>query len=291
MAHLISGSEVSLQIQQELSHKIKSINFSRSPCLAVILVGDDPASITYVSRKQKVCQKVGIHSILHVLDQNTHQDAVEHVIQQLNTSDDVDGILLQLPLPKHLNTDFLLRLIDPKKDVDGLHPLNMGKLLLGQSDGFIPCTPLGIVTLLDRYKIKTWGKRVVIVGRSNIVGKPLAALLSQKNPEVGEGNATVTLAHSKTEELDKVCAEADILIAAIGVKNFIKKHMVKPGATVIDVGINREGNHLLGDVDFKEVVKVAEFITPVPGGVGPMTIAMLLNNTWKSFQQRVGNYE
>ena len=238
--------------------------------------------------KKKKCEEVGIVSFDREFPMQTSQDAVLKEIDTLNQNPHVDGILVQLPLPAHLSTDLILSSIDPNKDIDGFHPLNMGKLLIGDKSGFVPCTPLGVHTLLQKYQIEVKGKHVVIVGRSNIVGKPLAAMLMQKAPFC---NATVTVAHSYSLDLPEQCRSADILIAAIGSPLFIKKEMVKPNACVIDVGINKitdahGKSQLVGDVDFNNVSPLCSYITPVPGGVGPMTIASLLSNTFLSFQRR-----
>jgi len=265
-------------------YKIRVTALSRPPHLVAILVGQHPASRTYVAMKQKACAQVGIRSSLLELDASITQDALLQHIQKLNEDPLVDGILIQLPLPPHLEPDLIMQSLDPTKDVDGFHPLNMGKLLLGQKDGFIPCTPLGIQMLLSHSNISLAGKHVVIVGRSSIVGKPLAALLAQNHPQA---NATVTLTHSHTAHLFDITAQADILVAALGRPRFIPAYAVKQGAVVIDVGITRENNKLIGDVDFEQVAPKCHAITPVPGGVGPMTVAMLLHNTLMSCERRL----
>ncbi|MCP5491799.1 MAG: bifunctional methylenetetrahydrofolate dehydrogenase/methenyltetrahydrofolate cyclohydrolase FolD [Chlamydiales bacterium] len=279
MNQLIDGRAVAAQLRAELKEKISALP-GRKPGLAFILIGEDPGSIAYVRMKKKGCEEVGIHShVLKLSDKITEGELLAE-IDHLNSKSEIDGILVQQPLPKQITTDIIVEAIDPRKDVDGFHPLNMGKLLLGHTNGLFPCTPLGIVHLLKTYEIKTAGKHVVICGRSNIVGKPLAAMLCQKR--LG-ANATVTLAHSHTENLKAVTQTADILIAAMGKAHFITADMIKPGAVVIDVGMSRTDGGLVGDVAFDEVCKKASWITPVPGGVGPMTIAMLLSNTLKSY--------
>jgi methylenetetrahydrofolate dehydrogenase (NADP+)/methenyltetrahydrofolate cyclohydrolase len=279
-----------VQIAQQLSHRIKqaiSHLADRKPGLAFIMVGNHPASRTYIQMKKKKCAEVGIVSFDRELPEDTSEQELLKVIDKLNDDPLVDGILVQLPLPPHLTTSTILTAIDPKKDVDGFHPINVGKMLLGEHDGFLPCTPYGIHVLLTQAQVPLLGKHVVIVGRSNIVGKPLAAILMQKEPHC---NATVTIAHSMTENLSTICQSADILVAAIGKPKFIQAHMVKKGAVVIDVGINRIescGKQLIvGDVDYEAVAPLCSKITPVPKGVGPMTIAMLLSNTLLSYQRR-----
>ncbi|MBP9841831.1 MAG: bifunctional 5,10-methylenetetrahydrofolate dehydrogenase/5,10-methenyltetrahydrofolate cyclohydrolase [Simkaniaceae bacterium] len=271
---LIDGTLVASRLVEKIKHEVARL--PSQPGLACILVGNHSASHTYVKMKQKRCQDVGIYSEVHPLPDTTSKEHLIQLIESLNQRDDIDGILIQQPL---IHTD-LMEVVSPKKDVDGFHPLNMGKLLLGHEDGFIPCTPLGIVALLEAYQIPTEGKRVLIIGRSNIVGKPLAALLMNRRY-----NATVTLAHSKTKELHLLSQEADILIAAMGAPRQIQRNMVKKGAVVIDVGITRLDGHLVGDVDFEGMSHHVSAITPVPGGVGPMTIAMLLANTLLSYQR------
>ncbi len=277
---IIDGKKIALEILNELSHKIAMLP-ARKPGLAFILVGENPASISYVRAKKKTCLQIGIHSTLIQLSSLTSQEELIKHIAVLNKDPLIDGILVQLPLPLHIHNRPIMLAIDPAKDVDGFHPLNIGKLLLGEESGFIPCTPQGIHELLKRSSIPISGKHVVIVGRSNIVGKPLAALLMQKKSDC---NATVTIAHSKSENLKNITKSADILVAAIGQPHFITKDMVKKGAVVIDVGINRlHDGTLQGDVNYPEVAPITSHITPVPGGVGPMTIAMLMNNTYLSF--------
>jgi methylenetetrahydrofolate dehydrogenase (NADP+)/methenyltetrahydrofolate cyclohydrolase len=279
---ILSGKEVANKIREEV--KNECLNFikesSHTPCLAVVLVGDDPASSTYVASKGKVCDEIGFKHKDVLLDKDISEKELINKIEELNTDDSVDGILVQLPLPKHLSERKVIGSIVSDKDVDGLHLNNLGSLIT-EENNFVPCTPKGILKILDYYNIQTTGKNVVVVGRSNIVGKPIAALLMQKGKD-----ATVTVCHSKTKDLEKVTKTADILIAAIGRANFITKEMVKPEAVVIDVGINRvqdssrkSGYRIVGDVDYENVVSYVDAITPVPGGVGPMTIASLMENT------------
>jgi methylenetetrahydrofolate dehydrogenase (NADP+) / methenyltetrahydrofolate cyclohydrolase len=285
---ILSGRALADEIQEEIKHQIAS--YSSSPGLAVVLMGDHAPSLAYVSMKTKACQAVGIQTFLHRLPPSTSEVYLIQLIQELNNDPSVDGILVQLPLPSHINPEKIVATIDPNKDVDGFHPINLGKLLLGISSGFVPCTPLGVKVLLERSHISTEGKDLVIVGRSSIVGKPLAALLMQNAPAC---NATVTVVHSRTKDLIQHTARADILVAALGSPRFIKEEMVKEGAVVIDVGINREedpqspkGFRLVGDVDFDAVAPKCQAITPVPKGVGPMTVAMLLHNTLLSYQRK-----
>lgn len=285
MVQIIDGTSVAKEIREELKRKISQFSL-RPPALTVIQVGEHPSSIIYINNKIKACQEIGIRSRRIELPAETTQAELHLQIQMLNDDEFVDGILVQLPLPPQINAMLVNSQINPSKDVDGFNPVNMGKLLLGETDGFIPCTPLGIRVLLEKYSIPTKGKHAVIIGRSNIVGKPLAALLMQNNPL---GNATVTLAHSKSKDLASITKQADILVAAIGSPLTIREDMVKEGAVIIDVGINRlgeESRKIVGDVDFESVKDKCSFITPVPGGVGPMTIAMLLQNTYSAFMKR-----
>lgn len=277
---LIDGKATSQKIKDEIKNEvIKLKQKGITPTLAVILVGDDPASQTYVASKQKACLACQMGSVMHKLSANTTEQELISLIDVLNADDSIDGILVQLPLPKHINTNEILRTIDPKKDVDGFCAQNMGALVSGL-DGFVPCTPLGIMELLKQYNINPQGLNALVIGRSNIVGKPMAALLLN-------AGATVTIAHSKTKNLADLSKNADLIIAAIGKANFIKPEMVKEGAIIIDVGINRlENGKLVGDCDFENLKDKCDFITPVPGGVGPMTIAMLLSNTLKSAKER-----
>lgn len=282
MTQLINGIQIAQDIRQKLKEEINKIK-GRKPGLAFILVGNDPASQAYVRMKKKGCEEVGIHSETLDLSPSITEEDLLKEIARLNRDISIDGILIQQPLPKQISTSVIVEAIDPSKDVDGFHPMNLGRLLLGEPGGFISCTPLGIMKLLEKSGIETAGKEAVIVGRSNIVGKPLAALLVQKG---AFANATVTIAHSQSVNLKEICKRGDLLIAAIGRPHFITADMVKKGAVVIDVGINRTKQGLVGDVDFDEVKKVASAITPVPGGVGPMTIAMLLSNTLTSYKRR-----
>lgn len=286
---LIDGKQIAQEIQEEIKQTIVHIS-GRKPCLAVVIVGDHPASKIYVERKARACAEVGIISIRRKLSADITEEQLQKEIATLNADKSVDGILIQLPLPPHINPLKIVQQINPSKDVDGLHPNNVGKMLMGEDDTFIPCTPLGIKVLLERTGIDVSGKHVLVIGRSNLVGKPVAAILIQNK---AGGNATVTLAHSRTTNLKQYCLMADIIIAAMGQPKFITADMVKSGTVIIDVGINKiddktkgSGYHLVGDVDFDNVKNKCSFITPVPGGVGPMTIAMLLSNTLKSYLRR-----
>ena len=284
MATRIDGKLISAQIREEI--KQESMAFAaRSgfvPGLAVVIVGDDPASQVYVRNKKKACEEVGFYSEVHALPGNTTQKELNALVDRLNADDRIHGILVQLPLPAHLDeTEVLLR-IRPDKDVDAFHPYNVGKIMIGNPD-FLPCTPAGVMALLERSGIDPAGKRCVVVGRSNIVGKPMAMLLLH-------ANGTVTVCHSKTRDLGAICREADILVVAIGKADFVGADMVKPGAVVIDVGMNRRPDgKLTGDVDYAAVEPIASAITPVPGGVGPMTITMLLKNTLTAAKKAAEN--
>ncbi|MDI6888129.1 MAG: bifunctional methylenetetrahydrofolate dehydrogenase/methenyltetrahydrofolate cyclohydrolase FolD [Methanocellales archaeon] len=270
---IIDGTQIAAGIQEELIHEVKQLKDKHhlTPGLATILVGDDPASRIYVSMKKKACEKIGIHYEEHTFPGDVKEENVIRLIQKLNQDEKIHGILVQLPLPSHLNEPSVLCSIAPEKDVDGFHPANMGRLLAGD-ESTPPCTPSGIITLLEKTGIKIAGKHAVVVGRSNIVGKPVAAMLLNRD-------ATVTICHSKTKDLERYTGQADILVVAIGRAKFITEEMVKDGVAVIDVGINRVGGKLYGDVDFERVKEKASTITPVPGGVGPMTVAMLMKNT------------
>lgn len=269
---LIDGKEISKKIREELQIKINNLKDNGVlPGLAVIIVGDNPASKSYVGMKDKACKALGMHSELHSLKENVSEDELLKLIDKLNTDDKIHGILVQLPLPKHIEEKKVLKRITPEKDVDGFHPVNVGKLVVGE-ETLIPCTPHGIIKLLEYENIDIAGKKAVVIGRSNIVGKPISMLLLERN-------ATVTMCHSKTESLKETAKDADILVAAIGRHKFVTGDMVKPGAVVIDVGINRVDGKIVGDVDFDEVKNIAGYLTPVPGGVGPMTITMLIYNT------------
>jgi methylenetetrahydrofolate dehydrogenase (NADP+) / methenyltetrahydrofolate cyclohydrolase len=278
---ILDGRKIADVIEREIAEEIKTL--PKKPGLAFLLIGDNSASNTYVKAKEKACARVGIRSLVQRHSATIAASDLVKEIDKLNRDPAIHGILVQLPLPPHIDPTLILSAIDPAKDVDGFHPVNAGKLLLGLEGGFVPCTPAGIQELLTRSRVEIEGKHVVIVGRSNIVGKPLSALLSQKKPHA---NATVTLAHSRSHNLKELTLSADILIAAIGKPHFITHHMVKPGAVVVDVGINRlPSGKLAGDVAFEEVHKIASAITPVPGGIGPMTIALLLRNTLRAYKK------
>jgi methylenetetrahydrofolate dehydrogenase (NADP+)/methenyltetrahydrofolate cyclohydrolase len=287
VAELIDGKRIAAEIRQEVKEDVDELKGRGiTPGLAVVLVGDNPASAVYVRMKAKACEEAGIYSRVIRLPAETGQDELEGVVDELNADGDIHGMLVQLPLPEQIREADIIYRIDPSKDVDGFHPVTVGRMVIGDPSGFRPATPAGVIELLMRTGNDPAGKRITIVGRSNIVGKPLAILLSQK---MRGGNATVTLAHSRTADLPAVLREGDILVAAIGVPEFVRAEAVKPGAVVIDVGVNRvddpgseKGYKLVGDVAFEEVSEVASAITPVPGGVGPMTIAMLLTNCIKA---------
>ena len=272
MANIIDGKAISQAIKDEVKAKVADLNTKGIyPSLAVILVGNDPASAVYVGNKKKACEYTGIKSVSYELPEETTQTELLDLIDKLNKDDNINGILCQLPLPKHIDEDAIIRAISPLKDVDGFHPETVGKMVIGEK-GFLPCTPAGVIELLKRSNVDITGKECVVVGRSNIVGKPMSILLLREN-------GTVTTCHSKTKNLKEVCKRADILVVAIGKPKFIDDEYVKEGATVIDVGIHRGAdNKLCGDVDYEKVEPVAGLITPVPGGVGPMTIAMLMKN-------------
>lgn len=276
MAKLLMGKEVSKRIKDNL--KIEAENLKKqgiNPGLAVIIVGEDPASQVYVRNKERACEECGIYSEKYALPEETTQEELLKLIEELNNKNNISGILVQLPVPKHIDEETIINAINPKKDVDAFHPINVGKIMVGNYD-FVPCTPAGVMELIDESGIDVCGKECVVVGRSNIVGKPQAMLLLHQN-------GTVTICHSKTKNLADKTRNADILIAAVGIPNFITGEMIKEGAVVIDVGINRlENKKLCGDVEFESAEKVAGAITPVPGGVGPMTIAMLMKNTIKA---------
>lgn len=288
---LIDGKNTAAIIKKEIAKEVANLidNNKRTPHLAAVLVGEDPASQTYVAAKEKACKSVGITSSIYNLPESTTEKDLLELVEFLNNDSDLDGFIVQLPLPKHIDEQRVINSISPEKDVDGFHPVNVGKMVLGL-DALVSATPNGIMELLKRYKIDTEGKNCVVVGRSNIVGTPMSILMSRKTIP---GNATVTLCHSRTPDMKNIVNQADILIVAIGKKEFITADMVKNGAVVIDVGMHRvkdstkkSGFRLAGDVKFDEVSKKASFITPVPGGVGPMTIAALLMNTFKAYQNR-----
>ena len=282
---ILDGKAVSLKVKESVKVRAEELKkFGVEPTLAVVLVGEDKASQTYVRAKEKACNEYGIKSVAHRLSENTTQAELLALINVLNLDDSIHGILVQLPLPKHIDTNTVLATIDPAKDVDGFHAVNVGKLVSGL-DGFVPCTPLGVMEILKEYGIEVAGLNAVVIGRSNIVGKPMANLLLN-------ASATVTVTHSKTKNLKEICKNADLIVAAIGKPFFLKADMVKDGAVVIDVGINRlDDGRLVGDVDFDEVAPKCSYITPVPGGVGPMTIAMLLNNTILAAQAKIASHK
>ena len=281
-AVIMDGKAISKEIQAEIATEVASFieQSGVTPCLAAVLVGDDPASEVYVRNKHRACERVGIASQMHKLPASTSQDELLQLISQLNDQDEVHGILIQLPLPDSIDTLQVLDAVEPGKDVDAFHPENVGLISQGRPR-FLPCTPHGVQQILDRCGIEMSGKHAVIVGRSDIVGKPMSMLLTAKNSTRGPqaANATVTLCHSRTQNLNEVCRSADVIVAAIGVPKFITADMVKPGAVVVDVGINRTDDGLCGDVDFDTVQEVAGHLTPVPGGVGPLTVTMLMYNT------------
>ncbi len=274
---LLDGKALSQKIEQTVSAEVKELKSQTGlvPGLAVILVGQDPASAAYVNMKKKACDRVGFYSVSHEMPEDISQEAIENTITMMNDNPNIDGILIQLPLPPQIDTTKILELVDPSKDVDGFHPYNVGRLTTNL-DGFVPCTPLGVMELLKEYNIDPKGKNCVVVGASNIVGKPMAALLLN-------ADATVEVCHIFTDDLKKHTLDADILLVGVGVINLITEDMVQDGVIIIDIGINRAKNgKLVGDVDFENVSKKCSYITPVPGGVGPMTIAMLLSNTLKA---------
>ncbi len=290
MSIILDGKATSNQIKEELTIQVKQIKDAgkRPPHLAAVLVGNDGASLTYVGSKVRSCERIGYDSTLIKLDDDISQEALLDTIEKLNNDPLLDGFIVQLPLPKHIDEEVVLHAINPNKDVDGFHPTNFGKMALGMQT-FIPATPFGIMELLKRYKLDISGKHAVVIGRSHIVGRPMSILLSEKrNP----GNATVTLTHSRTQNLADITREADIVVSALGVPNFLTADMVKDGAIIIDVGITRvpdadhpKGYVIVGDVHYDQVKEKASYITPVPGGVGPMTIAMLLQNTMLAYQR------
>lgn len=289
---LIDGKKASEKLKKEIAAEVAAMidNDIRAPHLAAVLVGDDPASQTYVSSKEKASKAVGITSSIYRLSEKTSEKELLALIDFLNKDEEVDGFIVQLPLPKHIHVENIINSIDYRKDVDGFHPMNVGKMVLGQPS-LLSATPQGILYLLETYKIETKGKNIVVLGRSNIVGTPISILLSRK---ADFGDATVTLCHSRTQNLAEITLQADIIIAAIGQPEFLKADMVKKGAVIIDVGMHRipdekaeRGYHLTGDVDFQAVSKIASHITPVPGGVGPMTIAALLKNTLLAAKSRM----
>ncbi len=289
---LLDGKKLSGEIKDEIAVAVAAMKErgEKVPHLAAVIVGEDGASLTYVGSKVRACERVGFDSTLKKLPESTTEAELLEVVRALNTDPEIDGYIVQLPLPKHIDEQKILMAVDPDKDVDGFHPANFGKMAL-ELETFISATPFGIMEMLERYGVETSGKHAVVIGRSHIVGRPISILLSQKGPA---GNATVTLAHSRTQNLPELTRQADIIVSALGVPNFVKADMVKEGCVVIDVGITRvpdtsreRGYYICGDVDFEAVSKKASFITPVPGGVGPMTIAMLLKNTLLARQRAI----
>ena len=283
---LLDGKALSLKIEADVANEVKNLKNKTGlvPGLAVVLVGQDPASAAYVNMKKKACDRVGFYSVTHEMPQDISQDAIENTIKMMNNNPNIDGILIQLPLPSQIDTTKILELVDPSKDVDGFHPYNVGRLSTGL-DGFVPCTPLGVMELLKEYNIDPKGKNCVVVGASNIVGKPMAALLLN-------ANATVEICHIFTDDLKKHTFNADMIFVGVGVINLIKEDMVKDGVIIVDIGISRANDgKLVGDVDFEKVSKKCSYITPVPGGVGPMTISMLLSNTLKATKAHANERE
>lgn len=291
-ARILDGKSIAKQIQSELADEVATFVEASGviPCLAAVLVGEDPASQVYVRNKERACARVGMSSQLHRLSPDTSTAQLLELVQQLNQASDVHGILVQLPLPQQIDEQAVLDAIDPAKDVDAFHPENVGLLSQGRPR-YLPCTPHGIQQILFRSEIRTSGKQVVVLGRSDIVGKPVASMLAQRTSIYGPdyANATVTICHSRTENLADVTRTADVLVAAIGRANFVTAEMVKPGAAVVDVGINRTDEGLVGDVDFAAVSQTASAITPVPGGVGPLTVTMLLHNTFTAARELFGS--
>jgi methylenetetrahydrofolate dehydrogenase (NADP+)/methenyltetrahydrofolate cyclohydrolase len=279
---VVDGKALANEIRKELAEEVGALVASgrRAPCLAVVLVGDDPASASYIRGKRRACARVGMESIEHDLPSSTTQQEVLALVERLNRDDGVDGILVQLPLPRQIAPTLIAEAVDPAKDVDGLHPFNAGRLLAGEP-GLYPCTPLGILEILDRYEVALQGAQAVVIGRSLIVGRPVALLLLHRH-------ATVTLCHSRTRDLAAVCREADLIVAAVGRARMVGPDWIRPGAAVVDVGVNPIGGQLVGDVDFEALQGRAGLITPPRGGVGPMTITMLLRNTLHAYRSRKG---
>ncbi len=279
MAKIIDGKKVSSDVKNKVAQQVLKLKemYNKVPGLAVVIVGNDPASRVYVNNKKRACDMVGFYSEEYALPEETTQEELMSLIEKLNNKENINGVLVQLPLPKHLNESAVIEAIKPQKDVDAFHASNVGKIMIGEYS-FLPCTPAGVMELIKSENIEVEGKNCVVIGRSNIVGKPMAMLLLHNN-------GTVTICHSKTKNLKEICKSADILVAAVGKPKFVKSDMVKEGAVVIDVGMNRDENgKLCGDVDFKEVEPISSYITPVPGGVGPMTVAMLMKNTLTAFK-------
>lgn len=288
-AIIIDGKQIAADVRQDVANKVSELKKKGiAPCLAVILVGENPASVSYVTGKQKALAEVGMVDRSVHLPENTSEDDLLKLIDELNKDNSVHGILVQLPLPKHINEDKVIMAIAPEKDVDGFHPVSVGNMMIGRP-GFLPCTPHGIIVLLKKMGIETSGKHAVVIGRSNIVGKPVSILLARKDT-----NCTVTMCHTGTKNMAEITKQADILVVASGHPHTLTKDMVKPGVVIIDVGVNRipdsskkSGFRLIGDCDFDDLVETASYITPVPGGVGPMTIAMLMYNTLESAQNNI----
>ena len=294
MTTILDGKKISNEIKEEIAEEVAGMKErgEKVPHLAAVLVGNDGASLTYVGSKVRSCERIGFESTLKHLPEETTEDELLALVDELNRDNDIDGYIVQLPLPKHIDEEKILMAVDPDKDVDGFHPANFGKMALDM-DTFISATPFGIMELLKRYEVDTQGKHAVVIGRSHIVGRPISILLSRKG---SPGNATVTLCHSRTKDIKSITLQADIIVSALGVPNFLTADMVKEGAVIIDVGITRvtdesreRGYYITGDVDYKAVSEKASYITPVPGGVGPMTIAMLLKNTLIARERNSGN--
>ena len=279
---VVDGLGLAKTIRSELAEQVQAeIDAGgRAPCLAVVLVGDDPASLSYIKGKQRACQRVNMTSVEHRLPASTSQEAVLELVGELNADDGVDGILVQLPLPKGVSPELVAEAIDPAKDADGIHPLNAGKLVAGTGE-LIACTPLGVMAVLDHHEVSLEGANVVVIGRSDIVGKPVSFLLQQRN-------ATVTMCHSRTRDLSRICRRADVIVAAVGSPRMVKADWIRPGAAVIDVGVTAVGDELVGDVDFEAAQGIASLITPSRRGIGPMTITMLLRNTLHAYRARHG---
>ena len=279
---VVDGLGLAKTIRSELAEQVQAeIDAGgRAPCLAVVLVGDDPASLSYIKGKQRACQRVNMTSVEHRLPASTSQEAVLELVGELNADDGVDGILVQLPLPKGVSPELVAEAIDPAKDADGIHPLNAGKLVAGTGE-LIACTPLGVMAVLDHHEVPLEGANVVVIGRSDIVGKPVSFLLQQRN-------ATVTMCHSRTRDLSRICRRADVIVAAVGSPRMVKADWIRPGAAVIDVGVTAVGDELVGDVDFDAAQGIASLITPSRRGIGPMTITMLLRNTLHAYRARQG---
>jgi methylenetetrahydrofolate dehydrogenase (NADP+)/methenyltetrahydrofolate cyclohydrolase len=279
---VVDGLALAQELRERMAQEVAALvaKGGRAPCLAVVLVGDDPASASYIKGKRRACERVGMHSVEHKLAADVSQDDLLACVDKLNRDDGVDGILVQLPLPKPISANAVASAIDPAKDVDGVGPLNAGRLLLGEP-GLFPCTPLGILEILDRQRVPLDGAHAVVIGRSMIVGKPVSLLLQRRN-------ATVTMCHSRTRELAALCRSADVLVSAVGIPRLVKRDWVRPGAAVIDVGVSEVDGEIVGDVDFEAVQGVAGLVTPHRRGVGPMTITMLLQNTLRAHRQRTG---